>query len=365
VQYSRGCPFHCEFCDIIEIFGRVPRVKAPAQVLAELDALQRLGYRGSLFFVDDNFIGNRREAAQLLPELARWQEAHGRPFDFYTEASVDLAAEPALVKAMVQAGFSAVFLGLETPASESLMETGKKQNLKRDPSWAVAELSRAGLEVFAGFIIGFDADPADIFQRQIDFISRLPIPRAMVGLLTALPGTALWRRLDREGRLRRACEGDQFGRPNFAPACDELALLRGYRQVLAALYSDASYYRRCALALRYPPHAAPIRRGAAGAAWRAIVDIGLRGPRRRRFWALLARAAWRGRAAFARAMTLAVLGEHMIRYTFDTVLPRLDRTIAELAQERETAEAVPARSSARPAERPPVLGIGDGVGAAG
>jgi radical SAM superfamily enzyme YgiQ (UPF0313 family) len=348
VQYSRGCPFHCEFCDIIELFGRVPRVKTPDQVVAELDALHRAGGRGSLFFVDDNFIGNRKEVAKLLPRVAEWQRANGHPFDLYTEASVDLAVEPKLIQAMVDAGFTAVFLGIETPFAESLAATGKKQNLRIDPAEAVARLTAAGMEVLAGFIIGFDTDRADIFDRQIDFISRLPIPRAMIGLLNAAPGTALWRRLEREGRLRNSGNGDQFQRPNFAPALDERMLLAGYRRVLAELYSDENYYHRCELHLAtttFPP--SPPRAGAVRSLLRAIRGIGLRGPRRRLFWSLFARSLRRGPGAFVRAMSFAVLGEHMLRYTHEVVLPRIDAALAEL--DRETA----AGEARRPAEVTP------------
>ena len=364
LQLSRGCPFQCEFCDIIELFGRVPRLKSPEQVLAELDALHRLGASGSLFFVDDNFIGNRREVARLLPHLTRWQAAHGRPFDLYTEASVDLAAEPALVAAMVEAGFSAVFLGLETPSEAALGEAGKRQNLRLDPSQAVRTLTRAGLEVLAGFIVGFDADGEDIFERQRAFISALPIPRAMVGLLAAVPGTALWRRLDREGRLRGASSGDQFERPNFATVLDELTLLRGYRTLLADLYSDEAYYRRCRHHLEeafIPARRAPA--DVAGILWRAVVGIGLRGRRRARFWRLVAGASRRGVAAMARAVTLAVMGEHMIRYTEEQVLPRLDRAIAALEGSR-----APLRPAARPtagsagAATPPWAGAATSAG---
>ena len=348
VQYSRGCPFHCEFCDIVELFGHVPRVKSPDQVVAELDALHRAGGRGSLFFVDDNFIGNRREVARLLPRIAAWQEANGRPFDLYTEASVDLAGEPALVEAMITAGFTGVFLGIETPSEESLAAAGKRQNLRMDPATAVARLTAAGFEVFAGFIIGFDTDGPDIFDRQIEFISRQPIPRAMIGLLNAAPNTALWRRLEREGRLRSTGLGDQFHRPNFEPAMDEAALLAGYRRVLAAVYSDEAYYRRCQLhieqaSIRSAPTSAPAFR----ALLRAIVGIGLLGPRRRHFWKLLARSIARGPHAFVRAVTLAVLGEHVIRYTHEVVIPRLDGAMEEMSSRG------PRRSSVPPGEAVP------------
>jgi radical SAM superfamily enzyme YgiQ (UPF0313 family) len=346
VQYSRGCPFLCEFCDIVELFGRVPRVKSPDQVVAELDALYRAGGRGSLFFVDDNFIGNRREVARLLPRVAAWQEANGRPFDLYTEASIDLAGEPKLVEGMVAAGFSAVFLGIETPSTESLAAAGKRQNLRIDAATAVGRLTSAGLEVFSGFIIGFDTDGPDIFDRQIDFICELPIPRAMVGLLNAAPGTALWRRLEREGRLRHAGNGDQFQRPNFEPVLDEATLLAGYRRVLATIYSDEAYYHRCELHLRqafFPP--TPARQGGLRSLLRAVMGIGLRGPRRRHFWKLAARSALQGPRAFVRAISLAVLGEHLIRYTREVVLPRIDHALAEL-------DAL-ARPSSRTALAPP------------
>ncbi|HEY7726211.1 MAG TPA: DUF4070 domain-containing protein [Anaeromyxobacteraceae bacterium] len=353
LQYSRGCPFQCEFCDIIEIYGRVPRMKSPEQVLAELDELLRLGGHGPLFFVDDNFIGNRRAVAKLLPHLSRWQREHGRPFDLYTEASVNLAAEPALVSAMVEAGFSAVFLGIETPSETSLTGAGKTQNLVLDQGEAVRRLTQAGLEVFAGFIVGFDGDGPDIFDRQIDFISSLPIPRAMVGLLTALPGTALWRRLEREDRLRGETSGDQFERPNFRTTLDDETLLRGYRRVLQELYSADNYYRRCQLHVdQVATPRGPQREGSLAALARAVVGIGLRGRRRRHFWSLVAHSLARGPAAAARAVSLAVMGEHLIRYTEEVVLPRLDRALAEIPRQREAAPAAaaPGTWNAEPGE---------------
>jgi radical SAM superfamily enzyme YgiQ (UPF0313 family) len=351
IQVSRGCPFNCEFCDIIEVFGRVPRLKSAGQVLAEMEALRRLGGRGPLFFVDDNFIGNRREVAKMLPHIAAWQREHGQPFDLYTEASLDLAGEPALVKAMVDAGFSAVFVGIESPSTESLAEAGKKQNLRMPPARAVEILTHAGFEVFAGFIVGFDADGPEIFDQQLDLISHLPIPRAMVGLLSALPGTQLWRRLESEGRLRSVPSGDQFERPNFATTMEEGVLLRGYRRLLASLYSAESYYRRCALYLdRAHPSPSPLRKGSLASLARAVWGIGIAGPRRRHFWRLVAHSLRGGLPAFARAVTLAVLGEHLVRYTDEVVLPRLDEALARMEPEhgRAAASALPARPLATP-----------------
>src|SRR5512138_2666386 len=335
LQYSRGCPFQCEFCDIIEIFGRVPRVKSPEQVVAELDALRAAGARGTLFFVDDNFVGNRRAVARLLPVLREWQERNGFPFAFCTEASLALASEPDLVAAMVHAGFGQVFVGIETPSTEALARSRKTQNLRMPQERAVEALTRAGLEVYGGFIVGFDSDGPDIFDRQLAFISALPIARAMVGLLTALPGTQLWRRLEREGRLRGAPSGDQFSSPNFVPVMDERALLAGYRRLLAALFSPDAYYERCALHL----DAVPLRRravghslanGSLGALWRAVWRLGVRGPRRRLFWRLVARGLRRGTALLPRAVTFAIVGESLIRYTEEVVLPRIDASLAEI-----------------------------------
>jgi len=339
VQVSRGCPFNCEFCDIIEMFGRVPRVKTPAQVLAELDALHALGARGGLFVVDDNFIGNRKAAGRLLSELARWQAEHGHPFDLCTEASVDLAGDAALVKGLVDAGFTSVFVGLETPDPETLARTQKKQNLRMDPALAIRSLTRAGLEVFAGFIVGFDGDDESAFERQRAFIAGLPIPRAMVGVLTALPGTQLWRRLEREGRLRADASGDQFDRTNFHTTLPEEALIAGYRDLLAALFSAEAFFQRCEQTLRMAPaRSGPgVRPGGLAALARAAWRIGVRGdPERRRwFWRLLRLGIERGISALPRAVEFSIVGEHFVRYTSEEVLPRLERRLAEIR--RETA----------------------------
>ncbi|HVO17735.1 MAG TPA: DUF4070 domain-containing protein [Anaeromyxobacter sp.] len=349
VQVSRGCPFHCEFCDIIEMFGRVPRTKQPAQVLAELDALFALGARGGLFVVDDNFIGNRKAAAGLLTAISRWQEQHGWPFDLYTEASLDLAGEDGLVRGLVEAGFTSVFVGLESPDPDTLRKTQKKQNLRMDPARAVELLTRAGLEVFAGFIVGFDGDDGQAFARQEAFISALPVPRAMVGLLTALPGTQLWRRLEREGRLRADPTGDQFDRTNFQTTMPEAALVAAYRDLLAALFSSDGFFRRCELSLRMMP-ARPHpsnREGSLMALARAIWRIGVRGDpaRRRWFWRLLRIAAAGGIPAVTRAVEFSIMGEHFIRYTAEEVLPRLERRLLEIRSEPARPERPPAAAA--------------------
>ena len=346
LQFSRGCPFRCEFCDIIELFGRVPRVKSPRQVLAELDSLYERGARGALFFVDDNFVGNRREVERLLPAIRAWQDAHGFPFQFCTEASIDLAETPALVSAMVAAGFEEVFVGIETPSADALRGSGKTQNLRIPVERAVEVLTGAGLEVFAGFIVGLDGEGPDIFDRQVELISSLPIPRAMAGLLTVLPGTRLWRRLEQEGRLRPGIGADNFDRPNFEPEMDERALLAGYRRLLGTLYDPVRYYERCALVLERLPARGPAAsihapRESLAALVRIVWGVGIRSPRRWRFWRLVAQALRLGFRKLPRALVLAVLGESLIPYTEEVVLPRLDRSLSALDQkaQRKVASA--------------------------
>jgi len=218
VQFSRGCPFDCEFCDIIVMNGRVPRTKTPAQLIAELDALRQRGWKDMVFIVDDNFIGNKQRTKALLRELIEWRRRERPGFGFLTEASVNLADDPELCALMVEAGFRKVFVGIETPSVEALEECHKLQNRNRDLVAAVQTLQRAGLEVMAGFIVGFDSDKKDIFKRQFDFIQRSGVATAMVGLLNALPQTRLWQRLRREGRLEAESTGNNTDAElNFKP----------------------------------------------------------------------------------------------------------------------------------------------------
>jgi radical SAM superfamily enzyme YgiQ (UPF0313 family) len=343
IQYSRGCPFTCEFCDIIEMFGRVPRTKPPAQVLAELDALAARGWRGPVFFVDDNFIGNKRAAKKLLPEVARWQIEQGYPFAFYTEASVNLAADATLLAMMHTAGFDSVFLGIESPSPESLLGTKKKQNVGIDLHEAVDAITRSGMDVMAGFIVGFDEDGPGVFEAQRRFIDASPIPLAMVGILTALPSTQLWRRLEGEGRLRHASDGDAFARPNFEPTMGDVELLEGYAGLMRDVYSPDRYYARCRAVIERvgaPAGSPPLAWRDIALALRAMMQIGVMGPRRRHFWPLVGRSLRRGTHALRRALTFAVQGEHLIRYTEEQVLPRLEVALAhERTRARDTRTA--------------------------
>lgn len=247
LQYSRGCPHNCEFCDIIEMFGRVPRTKTPSQFLQEMDLLYEEGWRGSLFVVDDNFIGNRREVKKLLPEIAAWQQKRNYPFNLFTEATLVLAEDEPLMDQMVLAGFNMVFVGIETPDRETLAVTGKTQNLKADMLQSVRSIQAKGMEVSAGFILGFDGDKDDIFDRQIRFIQDAAIPTAMVGILTALPNTQLYRRLAAQGRITQDSVGGNTHdlRLNFVPTMDLDRLFAGYKRVLATIYKPDRYFDRC------------------------------------------------------------------------------------------------------------------------
>jgi radical SAM superfamily enzyme YgiQ (UPF0313 family) len=321
VQYSRGCPFQCEFCDIIEIYGRVPRTKSNAQMIAELDALRRLGWRGLVFIVDDNFIGNKRNVKLLLPELAEWSERHGYPFSFLTEASVNLADDDELLESMRRAGFRRVFLGIETPVEESLKETKKSQNTRRDLLASVRHIQGHAIEVLAGFIVGFDNDPEDVFEQQINFIRESAIPMAMVGMLTALPDTQLWRRLKREGRLLGESGGNlTHSTLNYVPRMDAARLVEGYKTILRTIYSPSEYYRRAldclARVVQDRRETPPIKTGEMLLAFaRVTFALGIRDRARGKYWRYLLRAAASHRNKFAYAVVLAAMGYHFRRIT--------------------------------------------------
>ena len=251
VQFSRGCPFTCEFCDIIELYGRVPRAKTNGQMLAELDELYRLGYRGHVDFVDDNLIGNKKAVKAFLPELARWLEARDYPFEFTTEASINLADDPDLLNLMTRANFVGVFVGIESPDTATLIAMRKKQNTRRSIAESVHKIYEAGMSVTAGFIVGFDTEKGSVAQPMIDLIEEANIPIAMVGLLYALPNTQLTRRLAREGRLHvdhdaaPAGKGDQCtAGVNYETKRSRLDILRDYRKILDSIYDPDAFCGR-------------------------------------------------------------------------------------------------------------------------
>jgi radical SAM superfamily enzyme YgiQ (UPF0313 family) len=324
VQYSRGCPFNCEFCDIIEIYGRRPRTKTVAQVLAELDQLRAAGWREAVFIVDDNFIGNKARAKELCVALARWRSQYKTCFDFNTEASLNLADDPELMQLMRDAGFVSVFLGIETPDVPGLIATNKLQNTRRSLLDSVAAIQSYGMQVMGGFILGFDTDRDDIFDRMVDFIQKSGIPIAMVGLLQAMPGTQLFRRLWREGRIVDAGHGDNTDdKLNFLPHMDAARLVDGYRSVLKRIYSSAAYYERVKLYLsrtqpkpnrktprERKPHQRWLTRGNVRAFVTSIVRQGIFGRQRWSYWKFLLAVATRYRHCVGAAMTLAVMGYH-------------------------------------------------------
>lgn len=247
VQYSRGCPFLCEFCDIITLYGRRPRTKTPAQILAELDCLHALGWRGGIFLVDDNFIGNKPNVKKLLPELSAWQEAHGFPFWLDTEASIDLAADIDLMAAMVQANFASVFIGIETPDEASLDLTRKHQNNRVPMLESLDLITRSGLRVMCGMIIGFDNEPSGAGQRIVEFVERAAIPTVGLSMLQVLPNTGLWTRLNREGRLLDEQLGiGQVNLLNFVPTRPVTEIGQEYVDAYRQLYDPVRYLDRTA-----------------------------------------------------------------------------------------------------------------------
>jgi radical SAM superfamily enzyme YgiQ (UPF0313 family) len=245
VQFSRGCPFQCEFCDIITIYGRKPRTKTPAQLIEELEVLRSLGWTNEVFIVDDNFIGNGAAALQLARAVAVWQNANNRPFSLYTEASIDLADRPELLAAMVDANFLYVFIGIETPSAEALQQSRKFQNLRKDNLAQIRAIQQAGLWVLGGFIVGFDSDDETIFDRQFQFIEQSAIAWAMAGVLQAPPTTALYERLEREGRLNKESRAtSNFSAPNFDTVMPTSVLLRGLADLLHRLYAPEVFFSR-------------------------------------------------------------------------------------------------------------------------
>ncbi len=319
VQYSRGCPFNCEFCDIIILNGHRPRTKDKEQLVAEFEALYGQGWRGSVFIVDDNFIGNKRKLKEeTLPAIIKWSWGRKYPFRFFTEASINLADDEQLMQLMTKAGFDTVFVGIETPNEESLVECSKFQNVNRDLVASVKKMQNYGLEVQGGFIVGFDSDPVSIFKSQINFIQKSGIVTAMVGLLNAPPGTRLYHRLKKENRLLPYGSGDNTdGTMNFIPKMNQETLITGYKNVVKTIYSAKPYYERIKTFLEeYKPQKP--RKAAEGkihfyeikALIKSMWVLGVKEKGRRHYWGLFSSTLLRKPRLFPLFITLTVYGFH-------------------------------------------------------
>ena len=328
IQYSRGCPYDCEFCDITVLYGRVPRTKTKEQILAELDSLLASGWKSDVFLVDDNFIGNKTKLKrEILPALIRWMNGKNHPFALSTEVSINLADDEELMHMMVEAGFDAVFVGIESPNEESLIECKKIPNKNRDLLASVRKIQEFGLRVNGGFIVGFDNDPSTIFQRLVDFIQESGIVTAMVGLLNAPRGTRLYQRLMEEGRILKLFSGDNTdASTNLAPRMGIDALLTGYRNILKSIYSPKQYYARVKLFLRdYRPTQARVFRFQSNyvkALLKSMVVLGVVGKERFQYWKLFFWSLFTRPRLFRLAITFSIYGFHF-RKLFEQEIMKL------------------------------------------
>ena len=324
IQYSRGCPFDCEFCDIVLLNGRIPRTKSPQQILAELDSLYEMGWRGAVFIVDDNFIGNRHKLkSEILPKMIEWMKARRNPFSLTTEASIDVSDDEELMDKMILAGFTSLFVGIETTSEESLTECGKMQNKNRDIIGSVRKLQNKGFQVSGGFIVGFDSDTPSIFDNLISFIQDSGIVTAMVGLLTAPTGTRLYKRLMKENRLSSKFSGNNTDiSTNFIPKMDYATLVDGYMKVVTSIYSPKHFYKRAKTFLRnYSPQ---IQTGLRlkfehlAAFVKSVFILGIKEKGRSYYWRLITWTLFRRPRLFPLSIELAIYGFHF-RKSFDSL----------------------------------------------
>jgi len=316
IQFSRGCPFNCEFCDITALLGHKCRIKTADQIIRELQNLYDLKWRGEVFFVDDNFIGNNQILKQeLLPAIIDWMKRHKNPFHFTTEASINLADDPELMAMMVQAGFLSVFVGIETPEEVSLEECNKVQNKNRDLIESIKKIQRAGMEVLGGFIIGFDSDTPGIFRQQIDFIQNSGIISAMIGLLNAPTKSQLYKRLQAEGRILEKWSGDNTSNAmNFIPKMDRKILEKGYREVIRGVYGGQAFYERVKnFLIDFNPgvknkNKVDFRKLMAFI--KSIFVIGVFDSNRKYYWKLFFWSLFHRRELFPWAITYSIFGYH-------------------------------------------------------
>ena len=318
IQYSRGCPYDCEFCDITVLNGRIPRTKTAKQVINELNTLYKYGWRKDVFIVDDNFIGNKNKLKkEILPALTRWMEACKHPFQLYTEVSINLADDDELLQMMVDANFKTVFVGIETPNEESLIECNKFLNRKRNMVDSVKKLQNCGLQVQGGFIVGFDNDPKNIFDKQIEFIQKSGIVTAMVGLLNAPTGTRLYKRLKKENRLLSTCSGNNTDCSiNFIPKMKMKDLLSGYQRIIQTIYYYKNYYERVKTFLtEYKPRKKKLSMSLphfeeVKAFLKSVWHIGIKEKGRRDYWDFLGWTLLRYPRYMSTAVGLSIYGFH-------------------------------------------------------
>jgi radical SAM superfamily enzyme YgiQ (UPF0313 family) len=319
IQYSRGCPFNCEFCDIVILNGRIPRAKTKDQLLGELDALYNIGWRAGIFFVDDNFIGNKATLKkEILPAIIDWQEKKKYPFAFNTQVSINLSDDEELMDLMARAGFETVFIGIETVEKEGLKECQKSQNLDRDLLDSVKIIHEHGMQVQAGFIFGFDNDSPSVFERTINFIQKSKINVAMVGLLQAMPKTRLWQRLKIEKRLVNDASGDNTdSQLNFVPIMDKKSLINEYKKVLLRVYAPKQYFQRIISFLKEykpkSPRKIKFQIQPLFALLKSFWILGIKEKERVYFWRLLIWCLFKKPSALPRAITLAIYGLHFRR----------------------------------------------------
>jgi radical SAM superfamily enzyme YgiQ (UPF0313 family) len=321
IQYSRGCPFNCDFCDVTNLFGRKFRSKDKEQVISELENIYSSGWRGTVFFVDDNFIGNRKKLKnEILPAIIEWMKIKRYPFTFNTQASIDLSDDDELLNLMIEAGFTSVFVGIETPNTESLTECHKSQNKNRDLVACIKKIHKSGLQVTGGFIVGFDNDSPSIFDTLSDFIKESGIITAMVGLLNAPLGTRLYQRLDKDNRIIKEFSGDNTNYSmNFIPKMNFETLVKGYNKILSKIYSPKYYYERVKKFLKEfkPPQknhfnlkAIPLHFGYAGALFKSIWYLGIKDDARVYYWKLFFFSLFKRPKLFVSAITYAIYGFH-------------------------------------------------------
>jgi len=352
IQWCRGCPFSCEFCDIIELFGKVPRAKSSAQILAELQKLYDLGYRGHVDLVDDNFIGNKKLVKQFLPELKKWLEERNWPFEFTTEASINLADDPALMKAMQEVGFFAIFVGIESPDETTLVAMQKRQNTHRSIAESIHKIYAHGMFVNAGFIIGFDTEKGSVARGIIECIEATGIPVNMAGLLFALPTTQLTRRLAAAGRLHENFDvapegvGDQCTAGlNFDPCRPRLDILKDYLKVVETIYTPESYFGRVlkvgqeldSSQRRFRPGLRQWWKELKGF-FRMACKLGLRKETRRQFWSTMVKALWRNPKSIRYTGSMMALYLHFGQFS-KYVAEKIREAIA--AEERNPTKVAP------------------------